>query len=204
MIPASPNSFYTTFFSWYSSMLMKRHFRTISIHGNYTEREVPILLISNHFSWWDGFIQLYLNRRVFTKNFHVMMLEEQLLKHRFLSKCGAYSVQKKSKGILESMKYTIELLNHKRNLVLVFPQGKIESIYTFPFTFEKGIEHIIRRCSQEIQIIFNVNLVDYFSKNKPELSIYFEEYEQKQPITIELLEQHFNEFAKKCMTQQHE
>src|SRR4029078_9939760 len=96
-----------------------------------------ILILSNHFSWWDAFFMVYLNIRLFKKRYHVMMLEEQLKKFRFFSHGGVYSVKKKSRDMIESLDFTCHLLENKKNLVQLFPQGDIQSQHVKYITFQK-------------------------------------------------------------------
>jgi 1-acyl-sn-glycerol-3-phosphate acyltransferase len=134
-------------------------------------------------SWWDGFWVMYLNLKLLHRRFHFMMLEEQLGKRLFLNKSGGFSIRKGSRSIVETLNYTVELLNDKRNLVLMFPQGEIQSLQTRKFIFEKGIDHIVKRTGDKIQIIFILNLVEYYSNPKPTLFIHLAEYDDSLRLT---------------------
>lgn len=171
MIKARHIKFYDWFFKHYSRIMMKRNFADIVIKGNYQPNNKPILLIGNHFSWWDGFIAKYLADTVFYKRFHVMMLEEELKQRMFLSNAGAYSIMKSSKSMIESIQYTRELLQNKENLVTIFPQGKFYSIYHPNIEFEKGLLKQLLKNEPDFQFVFYVALVDYFEKPKPTLII---------------------------------
>jgi 1-acyl-sn-glycerol-3-phosphate acyltransferase len=176
ILKASHNPFLYGFFSLYTRIMMRTSFRDISINGDVTDKGLPVLVIANHFSWWDGFWIMYANMLMFKRKFWFMMLEEQLRKHMFFNRTGGYSVKRGSRSIIETINYTIELLNDKRNLVLVFPQGKIESAYQTGFTFEKGIWKILNGVRGNAQIILAVNLIEYTSHKKPSVYIYITEY----------------------------
>ncbi|MDD4755336.1 MAG: lysophospholipid acyltransferase family protein [Prolixibacteraceae bacterium] len=195
MIKATHHFFLYPFFEWYGQFLMKLHFSNIRITGNFTRGDLPVLVISNHFSWWDGFFISTLNRTTFHKKFHVMMLEEQLLKHWYFRHTGGYSIKTNSKSCIESLRYTTELLKKPENMITFFPQGRFESVYTQPLNFRKGIEWVLKHLNNDIQVIFTANLVEYFSSAKPELYIYFKEYAyQNKDITA--LQQDYNHFYK--------
>ena len=68
---------------------------------DFNDRNLPVLLISNHISWWDGFWAMYINLKVLKRKFHFMMLEEQLRKYWFFNYTGGFSVNKKSKVFLK-------------------------------------------------------------------------------------------------------
>jgi len=150
------------FFKLYCIWKIRRNFHEVYINGNFTDRELPVLLVSNHISWWDGFWAMYLNLTIFRRRFHFMMLEDQLRKYMFFNKTGGYSIKKGSRSIIESLNYTARLLSDNKNLVLIFPQGEIQSIYTGTLHFEKGLEHILKKMTSKAHIIFLVCLIDYF------------------------------------------
>lgn len=204
MIKANRTYFGVRFFDLYTKIQLKRYFRKVSINGDFEDNGRPVLLIANHFSWWDGFIQLWLNKKVFKRKFHVIMLEEQLRKFMILNKAGAFSIKKNSRDIVESLAYTNDLLKQKENMLLIFPQGEIQTLYTHDFVFEKGVEYILKKLDEEVQVIFNVNLVDYFSFKKPSLNIYFRQYMPADKIDIKTIQQDFTYFAHQCIKNQTE
>ncbi|MBW6535609.1 MAG: lysophospholipid acyltransferase family protein [Mariniphaga sp.] len=179
MIKGRHHWFLYPFFVWYGWMRMKQHFKKIHMPGTVPETRLPILLISNHFSWWDGFFIASLNQKKFHKKFHVMMLEDQLKKNWFFQHTGAFSVRKNSKSSIESLTYATELLQNPGNLITYFPQGQFESINQGKLHFEKGVEWLLKNLKNEIQLIFVANQVDYFESAKPHLFMHFETYDYR-------------------------
>lgn len=111
-------------------------------------------------------------------------------------------MNKSSRSAVETIQYSAELLSHPNNLVLMFPQGKVESIHKQNFTFEKGIQKILERTSREsVQVVFLVNSIDYFINTRPILHHYITEYEGES-IAYGDLEKSYNNFFKKCIKQQ--
>ncbi len=189
------------FFKFYTRWKISRNFQSVHFSGDYAEKGLPLLLIANHVSWWDGFWVLYLNLKLFKKKFHFMMLEEQLKKYSFFIKTGGYSVRKGSRSIVESIQYTADILKDPNNAVLMFPQGKIQSLHESSFKFEKGIERILKAVGNPIQIIFIVNLTDYFSNQKPGLYIYFKACENSKSGIV-ALQQEYDGFYQSCISEQ--
>lgn len=189
------------FFKFYTKWKISRNFKSVHLSGDYYEKELPLLFIANHVSWWDGFWVHYLNLKLFKRKFHFMMLEEQLKKYSFFIKSGGYSVKKGNRSILESIRYTAEILQGPGNAVLLFPQGKIQSVYESSFIFEKGIEKVLEAVDNPIQIILIVNLTDYFSDPKPDLYIYFREYSGNNLVAASL-QKEYNSFYQSCISVQ--
>jgi len=73
------------------------------------------------------------------------------------------------------LKYTSELLTDSDNMVLIFPQGEITTMHQQCINFENGVNRILKD-KEKYQLIFQVNLVDYFSAKKPGIYIYIEDY----------------------------
>lgn len=196
MLKAKHLFFFYHFFRLHSLWNIKRHFQKVMITGTYQEKGKPLLIIANHISWWDGFWVVYFRQKVVKRRFHFMMLEEQLQKNWFLRFAGGFSINKKSKTIIDTIHYTQSLLENSENMVLIFPQGKIESHYLDTLSFEKGIQKIVSK-SKNAQILFSVHLIDYFSNKKPTLYIYFKEWEPSS--AQEDIEAHYNKFYQSCI-----
>ena len=74
-----------------------------------------------------------------------MMLESELRKRWIFSYSGGFSVAHGSRSSIESLNYSADLLQNNSNLVLMFPQAKMHSIYNDNLKFERGIEYIAKR-----------------------------------------------------------
>ncbi len=129
-----------------------------------------------------------------------MMLEEQLRKNWFLNYAGGYSIPVSSKGKIESIHYTLELLKNPNNMVLIFPQGEIESMHKQHFSFKKGIAHILQRLTNEVQVIFLVNATDYHENVKPTVYSFLHEYTGSNKLTD--IEEGYNKFHSECIAKQ--
>lgn len=204
MIKANHTPLGVLFFRLYSRYRLRRNFLNIKLRGEFTDTGKAILIVANHFSWWDGFIQNYLNQTVMHRKFHVMMLEEQLRQNMILNTTGAFSVKKSSRDMVESLRYCVELLKNRNNMVLIFPQGEIQTMHTRNFAFERGVGYVLRQTETDIELIFNVNLVDYFSCSKPSLNIYYKNYVLKRPVDISQIERDYNDYVRECIEKQAE
>lgn len=182
--------------------MIRFHFHRVIIKGDFNDTDLPVLLIGNHFSWWDGFIANFLNNKIFHRKFHIMMLEEQLGRRMFLNKAGAFSVKRGNRSVIESMQYTRDLLKGKGNLVVLYPQGEFESIYRTTVRFEKGMSTIVTGLKNKLHVVFYAALVDYFAHRKPALTIYLREIPQEMALNPERMEISYNTFLTECIMQQ--
>ncbi|GET33791.1 hypothetical protein PbJCM13498_26540 [Prolixibacter bellariivorans] len=204
MIKARHLFWHTHFFNTYVPIILHWDFSKITFVNQPPVSDEPILLIGNHFSWWDGFIAYRINRKFWKKQFHVMMLEKELSQRMFLNNAGAYSINKGNRSILETMNYTAEILQTPNNLVVIYPQGRIQSLYNHSFSFEKGIRYLTNRSNLNFRIVYYVALVDYFSNRRPGLYLYFQDKGLSGSSSYPDIENDFNHFYRECIKQQTE
>ena len=73
MIEANHRWFYVWFIRVYTAVNLRLNFRKIIIEGDtVVPEDKPLLLVGNHFSWWDGFFAYYLNYTLWRRKFHVI------------------------------------------------------------------------------------------------------------------------------------
>lgn len=190
LLKAKHNFFIYPFFQFYTKRIIKRKFHSVIIEKDYIDTNKPILLISNHVSWWDGFWAMYINLTLFKKKFYFMMHEKQLLEYKFFNQTGGFSISNQYRHIIDSINYSSSILEDKNNLLVIYPQGEINSIYQSNFIFKRGIEKIINQ--KDITLLFSANLIDYFSNSKPSLFTYLEEYNGE--FNLKDIEEAYNVF----------
>ncbi len=199
------DSAYNPLFFWvleqYSRFIIHRSFREIFLEGDTLPVSDSLLVVGNHFSWWDGFFVNYLNYRLWHKRFHVMMLEEQLRKRPIFRRVGAFSVAGNGRSPIASLRYAQRLLNNSQNLVTLFPQGHFISQASYPLKFEKGAQFLINVSGCRVKMV--VMLVDYFSFKKPFLSFYVKDYDRS--VTgEETLVESYNQFFAESVEKQNQ
>lgn len=204
MIKPKSNSIIFTFFSWYISKIIGKDFA--AFHHNNVPFEInkAILLLANHFSWWDGFLIFHLNKIYFKKKFHVMVLQDTAEKVKFLKYLGAFSVQKNAKSIVKSLDYAGELLDNPENLVLIFPQGELHSAHVSSISFEKGVTRIISASKKQFQYIFAAVLIDYFDKRKPTVTTHLQIWEAQEYASLQVIKSAYNKHYENAIKQQTE
>lgn len=132
------------------------------------------MLMSNHFSFWDGFWACYLmlngiHEGENIKGFYVMILEKQLQKNMFLRFFGCFSIAPGKVSISESLDYAAQVLNTPGNLLVMYPQGNLESQYVRRIVVKEGIAEIVTRITGNCQLIWSSNFIEYFESFKPSI-----------------------------------
>lgn len=188
------------FLGFYFNSILKSHFKKIRVISNIDIDNRSILLVSNHFSWWDAFIAQYISR-VFNKKFYLLIQESEMNNRQYLSNIGAFPITKTSRGLYNSLIYAANLLKEENNMVTIFPQGKTFSQHHIALEFTKEIERILQD-KPNCRVIMAVNLVDYYSFKKPSLSIYLNEYIYEGSFDLTQFQFAYNMFLKQSIHQQ--
>lgn len=144
-------------FRKYILNLLKRHFSTFFTlnQPDSLDPDLPLILLPNHSTWWDGFFFYLINHHFFQRKIYLMMLEEQLKKNPFFKYVGAYSINPGTlSGVKESINYTLDLLNEQHKIpkiFCIFPQGELLP-WTSPVSYQKGIAFILKRIENPVQV----------------------------------------------------
>lgn len=182
MIRPHPTKFGRWFWETTARIGISRQFMEVQIRQfGEIDSSKSILLMGNHHSWWDGFWGMDLNRRLWKKDFYVMMLEEQLSRRPFMRQTGAFSVKPGSRDALSSVDFAIEICQNPANLLLLFPQGRIHSQYDSTFYFGAAARRILNECP-DCQPVFFASFLDYSASPKPGLFLYLEEANKDIPL----------------------
>lgn len=176
MIKANPTRWAKFIFHIYVMRLMKRHFHAFHLFGNVPQPDpnLPLLLIPNHSTWWDGFFVYLLNKEIMKRETYLMMLDRQLAKYKFFARIGAFGITPGDrKNVLQSLNYTVGLLQKSNVMITMFPQGILLPWGQRPLKFKKGIEAIIRSYGKPINILPLAIRVDYGGEQRAEVFFQF-------------------------------
>ncbi len=205
-IPANHSSFINFFFNLYVKVSLHLNFYQIRfiplMEEDSWENLAPnhakssVLILSNHFAWWDSLMIYRWNKEHIKKKFYCMVLKETLLKNPSLNQVGGYSIDPHHRSLIKSIDYTVELLKNTKNLVLLFPQGILESNHVNRIRFKKGIDRIADKLKNyhsshiannqrvipnqiplNITTLFIAGFIDFYSNKKPSINIYVSNYD---------------------------
>ena len=175
MVKPRRNFFIEFIFARYINYIIWRNFKGVKYNSVGFDSGSSILLLANHFSWWDGFLLYHLNQKLFKKKFHIMVLAETVERVFFMKHLGAFSLRKDSREMLTTLNYAAELLNDPNNMVVIFPQGKLHSNFTYRINFKKGVERIVAKTTGNFQYVFAATFIENLATKRPTVNIYLEQ-----------------------------
>ena len=178
--------------AWYIGRIIGSDFKTFDFNQVVFDKDRSILVLCNHFSWWDGFFIFQINRLYFRKHFHIMVTEDNYRKVWFFKYLGSFSVKRNSRSVVESLEYAGKLLDDPQNLVLIFPQGKLHSNHLESIHFEKGLINMVNSSNKKFQYVFAAIFSDFFANRKPSIYCYLKQWEAEEFTSLQLIKSTFN------------
>ena len=98
------------------------------------------------------------------------MLEKELIRYPFFNKVGAYSIDPENyESIMESLDYTHTLIQNPENIVVLYPQGRIEPYDKRPVELKKGWLRIIRKSPMPISVLPAAFKIQYTKNRLPDI-----------------------------------
>lgn len=189
----------------YVKFLVRTKFQQLIFNPIDIDKNKSILLLANHFSFWDGLILHCINDKLFKKNFYFMVNEATTYKLHYLQYGGAFSINQKSRDIVQSLEYAAKLLEEPNNLVLMFPQGKLFSNFVEDIRFEKGVLRVMQKAAGKFQLVFAATFIQFYKYRKQSINVFLKseaaDYAVKNIGELkEAYQQHYNA-AKKLQTE---
>jgi chlorobactene lauroyltransferase len=157
---------------------MRRSFFTIHLLGEEpaVPAESPLLILPNHSSWWDGFFLYLLNLRLWRRVLYLMMLEQQLARHPFFSRLGAYSIDPgRPHSVRQSLLYTRDLLRLEPGaprLLVLFPQGELLPWQVRPLGYKPGFLGLLQDSDPPVYAVQLGIRIELLQQQRPQ--VFFE------------------------------
>lgn len=152
-------------FDHYLKWNFKKHFSEIRCQGvsSLASLTGPLLFISNHVSWWDGFFLFELQRRFRPKaQLYTIALETTVKANPILARMGVLPIDPRNpsslKRLLTHLKHLKETLSPQELLVSFFPQGKITPSFKKTLEFQRGVELIAEAMTPVTLVPFGIHI----------------------------------------------
>ncbi len=180
MLKAQHHWFIQLFFGWYFRFTFRRQFAAFVGEMPVLSKDKAVCWLSNHTSWWDGIWPLLLNAKYVKRPFYVLMLEKELQKRQYLRGLGAFSIAPGSRSVVESGQYLVDLLYSPQNIVLLYPQGQLESMHEHQIRFAPGMLRYACQQNDAIYWLFSAFFLDFGANSKATV------YHYHQVMTFEI------------------
>lgn len=157
MIPARKQPIFNALFAGHARSRIHGAFERVRVHGLARTRGIsagaPVLVVSNHTSWWDSLIALHASAHLLGTDGHALMDAANLQRLPFFALVGAFGVDLSSPADgARAIRYAARLLDRAGRLVWVFPQGRERPITERPLGFKPGSAEIARVARRAVAV----------------------------------------------------
>jgi 1-acyl-sn-glycerol-3-phosphate acyltransferase len=167
---------------WFlASRAMRRKFYNVLAWNSESlvtaSRESPVIVFSNHASWWDAFVD-HMIERVFELN-HFSLVDDRTLETQgWLKKIGALPIDLTSaRGAVGGLRAAREFLEEppvdgRHPTLLIFPQGQIVASWRRPFAFQGGLAWISKNVPKA-RLIPLARRFEFLKEDRPHIFLNF-------------------------------
>jgi len=166
-------------FTWYSRKYLQRHFHSLRVSraGLPPKNcEQPLVIFSNHASWWDPLLWLALKDEFFPRHRAFSPIDAKALaRYKLLGRLGFFGVEQKTgRGAVQFLQTAEAILREPGHILALTPQGRFADARERPVRFESGLGHLAMRVPQAVFLPMASEFV-YWEERLPEILVRFGE-----------------------------
>ncbi|MEI2723884.1 MAG: lysophospholipid acyltransferase family protein [Verrucomicrobiota bacterium] len=168
-----------SWFTWYSRRYLRRHFNSLRVSRagpRLMKAELPLVIYSNHASWWDPLVALLLageflpGQRVFAP-----MDAAALEQYGFFKRLGAFGVEQGTRrGAAQFLRLARTVLQQPDTVLWLTPQSRFADARERPVSFKAGIGHLPKAAGQLCFVPVAIEYV-FWAERLPEILVRFGE-----------------------------
>lgn len=164
-------------FTWYSRRFIRRHFHSLRVSSSnrqLTSENRPIVIYTNHASWWDPLVGLVVIKTYFNdRSLYAPIDALMLSKYRMFSHMGFFGVEKDSrKGAVDFLTVSSNVLQTSRPILAVTAQGRFADVRERPVNIKRGLAHLSLRVPNAAYIPACIEYV-FWEEKLPEILVHF-------------------------------
>lgn len=135
---------------------------------------LPVILVPNHISWWDGFFCFEVQSRLRPgSGIYSLMLESELKKFPILRKIGCFGLEPGNPVSVRRafIQFRDLVAANPYRTITFFPQGEISPIRQRPLAFRRGIETLAKIIGRVQYVPIGLH-IEPMTSEKPTAFIY--------------------------------
>jgi len=166
-------------FSWYSRRYVRRHFHSLRVLRDglpFSAAGLPLVIYSNHASWWDALVGLVLKNEFLSgRTAFAPIADEMLQKYKMFARLGFFGVEQGTqRGALKFLRTAETILRDPDSLLVITPQGRFTDVRERPLHFEAGLGRLATRVERAVFLPMATEFV-FWEERLPEILVRFGE-----------------------------
>jgi 1-acyl-sn-glycerol-3-phosphate acyltransferase len=147
--PIPPSRRLLSLFFVYLHWYIGRHFHAVRLanSGRFPRENGPLIVYSNHPSWWDPLVFFAVSRYLLPNTSHYGPMDAAALKHYgFFRKFGMFPVESGTqRGAVQFLRATQDILAAPNSALWLTPEGRFTDMRTRPAMIRPGLGAVIAR-----------------------------------------------------------
>lgn len=166
-------------FTWYARRYLRKHFHSLRISRSGSApgfRGQPLVIYSNHASWWDPLMCLVLKAHRFPERRAYTPIDAAALeRYGILRKVGFFPVEQRSpRGAVQFLRTARAILQSPASLLAITPQSRFADVRERPVHFQGGLGLLASRLDRGVFVPFAAEYV-FWEERLPEILVRFGE-----------------------------
>lgn len=166
-------------FTWYCRGYLRRHFHSLRISINGLPPDAtgyPLMLYTNHASWWDPLVGLVLKDACFPqRNLYAPIDAAMLQRYRMFAKLGFFGVEQGARrGAVQFLRTSEAILQNPNHLLAITPQSRFADVRERPLRFQSGLGRVASQVENVLFLPMATEFV-FWEERLPEILVRFGE-----------------------------
>ena len=164
-------------FGWYLRWFFWRRFRAVRLsRGGVPDIPAgrPLIIFSNHPSWWDPALYILLQAELFPGRRGFGPMDEAALgKYRLLARMGVFGIETGTpRGAARFLRTSLGLLRDPRTVLWITAEGAFTDPRTRPVRLRPGIAHLARHVPGAVLLPLAIEY-SFWNESRPEVLVRF-------------------------------
>jgi 1-acyl-sn-glycerol-3-phosphate acyltransferase len=163
-------SLFSVYLRWY----MKRHFHALRVAnaGRIPPQAQPLILFTNHASWWDPLTGMLLGRALLPRREHYAPMDEAALAHYSVFRpMGFFPVDNASpRGAAQLLRAGHQVLARPGAVLWITPESQFQDVRKRPIVFKPGLGALMNRSGRLTCVPIAMEYV-YWNERLPEILV---------------------------------
>ena len=161
-------------FSIYLHWYLRHHFHAVRIANavRLPTQAHPLVLFTNHASWWDPLAGMLLSQTLMPEREHYAPMDEAALRHYAIFRpMGFFAVENGSpRGAAQLLRAGREIFQRKQSVLWITPESKFQDVRTRPVVFRPGLGALMARSDRMTCVPVAVEYA-FWNERLPEILI---------------------------------
>ncbi len=174
---ARRSAFLCRLFGWYLGWLFWRRFNAVRVARAglpVLPAGRPLIICTNHPSWWDPALFILLQSRLFPGRAGYGPMDAAALgKYGLLERMGVFGIELESRrGAQQFLEISGQILSRPESVLWITAQGAFTDVRSRPIRLRPGIAHLVRRTPGAVVLPLALEY-SFWNEGKPEALVRF-------------------------------